>query len=69
VVDEVTGVFTAEQEYEVEIHATGSSVKVDVDGVNKIDETVTFNQTQTGGRAEHNLATNDLVVESWPYGV
>ena len=67
-VTRVNGIFTAEQEYRVDIYGNGSNIKIDVDGINKIDETVTYNQTQTGGRVDHNLATNDIELESWPYG-
>jgi hypothetical protein len=68
VVDTVTQVFTAEQSYQVDIYANGTNIKVDVDDVNKIDETVSYNETQTGGQIEHNLTTNDIELESWPHG-
>jgi hypothetical protein len=67
-VAEVTGIFTDEIEYRVDIYANGSNIKVDVDDVEKINETLTYNQASTGGRIDHNLDTNDIELESWPYG-
>ena len=64
----VSSVFASDIEYTVDVYANGTNVKVDVDDVEKINETVTYNATQTGGRIDHNLATNDIELESWPYG-
>lgn len=67
-VAEVEGVFTSDIEYRVDIYANGTNVKIDVDDVEKINETVTYNATQTGGNITHDLASNDIELESWPYG-
>jgi len=64
----VDDVFVSDIEYRVDIYANGTNIKVDVDDVEKINETVTYNATQTGGRITHGLSTNDIELESWPYG-
>jgi hypothetical protein len=67
-VAEVTGVFDTDVEYRVDIYANGSNIVIDVDDVELINETVTHNQAVAKGRITHNLDTNDIELESWPYG-
>jgi len=64
----VNQVFTSDIEYRVDIYGNGSNIIVEVNGSGLIDETVTYNQAQTGSRIEHSLSTNDIELESWPYG-
>jgi hypothetical protein len=65
---DIVGVFADGVEYQVDIVYEGSSHKVYVDNVEKIDITnsdVTL--TQTGGNISHNLATNDIELSTHPY--
>lgn len=64
----VDDIFDDDVEVRVDIYANGTNIKVDVDDVEKINETVAYNSTQTGGRVDHTLDTNDIELESWPYG-
>ena len=64
----IEDVFTDAQAYQVDIYGNGTNIKIDVGSVEQINETVTYNATQTGGRIDHNLDTNDIELESWPYG-
>ena len=67
----VTDYFTGLQgtEVSVDIYGNGSNVKVDVDGVEQINETVTHNATSAGGGIiSHSQSSNDIELESWPYG-
>ena len=54
-------------EYQFDIVAEGSSVKVNQDNVLKTTQTVTDHQTVTGGKVWHDLASNDIVLSTHPY--
>jgi hypothetical protein len=64
----VDDVFTSIKEYAIDIYATGTNIIVDVDDVEKINETVSHNEAEAGGRIDNTLDTNDIELESWPYG-
>jgi len=67
-VRDVAGVFPSDIGYKVDIYCNGTNVVVEVDDVEKINETVTHNETVAQGNITHTLATNDIELESWPYG-
>ena len=63
----VSDIFGTDVEFTVDVYALGSNIRVLVDDSEEINETVTYNQTQTGGRITHTLDTNDLELESYSY--
>jgi hypothetical protein len=63
----VGGLFADATEYEIDVVANGTSIKIFVDKVLKISVTETSHLTETGGTVFHNLATNDIVYTAYPY--
>jgi hypothetical protein len=63
----VGGVFFDGISYTVDLIAEGTSLKGFVDGVLKIDETMTVLENESGCRVVHYFVTNDIEIETHPY--
>lgn len=68
IVRTVSGIFSDGVPYEIDVVAEGYSQKIYVDKVLKIDEVVSEAPlTGNSGYVQHNLVSNDLVIEVHPY--
>ena len=66
-VQNVTGILTDGVPTVIEITYDGTSVIVVVDGTERINNTVNYNLSVANGSVSHNLATNDIELESSEY--
>ena len=67
-IDTANGVFTDGVAYNLDVYGNGTAVSVNLGDVEILSGVIDYNLSTARGIIAHTLATNDIELESWPYG-